>query len=75
VKRFQVLHSRVCSWRHPQTLGKAEKACQGQMLQLTMKRHNLGCKKFYNIDTWNGFVLFPLFDVDVIVSETKNAIS
>ena len=29
---FQVLHSRVGSWPHPQTLDLAGKACQGQML-------------------------------------------
>jgi hypothetical protein len=38
---YQVLHSRVGSWPHPETLYKAEKVCQGQTLWLITKIHKL----------------------------------
>ncbi len=38
---FQVLHSRIGSWPHPQTLDQAGEALQRQTLQLIMKSRNL----------------------------------
>jgi hypothetical protein len=46
---FQVLHSRVGSRPHPQTLDEAGKACKGQTLKTITKNRIIRTKKFYKI--------------------------
>ncbi len=69
---FQVPHSRIGSWPHPQTLDKAGKACQKQTLQLITKSLNYGSKIFYS----TGPSLYPtrcgLSDQGVTVNALAN---
>ncbi len=44
----------VVSWPHPQTLDKAGKACQRQILWLIKKSRNLRPQKVYSINTWSS---------------------
>jgi hypothetical protein len=43
--QVQILYYMVGSWPYPQTLEKAEIACQGQTLQLYMEIRKLRMKK------------------------------
>ncbi len=52
---FQVLHSRVGSWPHPQVLDNVGIVCQGQPLQLITKILKLQTKKLCNLSPCTYF--------------------